>query len=421
MNNLLKDSEKITSLYAKHINPGLAKLISFAGFGVEQRGEGCYVYDQDGKKYLDLLGSYGVFALGHRHPKVTEAVKNQLDILPLSTKVFFNQTQAELAQKLSELTNHLLTYTFFSNSGAEAVEAALKFAKIGTKRNKLISTKGGYHGKTLGSLSVTGREKFRTPFEPLLSGIEFAPFGDIAALEKIIDSNTAAVIIEVVQGEGGIHVAPEGYFKSLRELCTKFGTYLIIDEVQTGVGRTGTFFGYEQEGITPDIITLAKALGGGVMPIGATMGTKEVWEKVFAENPLVHTSTFGGNPLACRAALATIEVIEKENLLDAVVQKGSKFIKGLNQIQEQFPRILKEVRGRGLMCGVEFSVPDSAELTIVQLLKRGVLAAYTLNNPFVIRIEPPFTIEESDIDFALNAIHDSVEEVQSLLQSIGVI
>ncbi len=421
MNNVLKDVNNIQNLYNKHINPSLTKLTSFAGFGTEHTGQGCYITDSEGKTFLDLLGSYGVFALGHKHPKVVEAVKNQMDILPLSTKVFFNETQALLAEKLSALTNHKLPYSFFSNSGTEAVEAALKFAKISTGRSKFISTKGGYHGKTIGSLSVTGRDKFRKPFEPLLSGSCFVPFGCLETLKKEMDQNVAAIIIEVIQGEGGIHTVPKGYLKQVRQLCDEHGALLILDEVQTGIGRTGTFFAYEQEDVEPHIITLAKALGGGIMPIGVTMGTAEIWDKVFGENPLIHTSTFGGNPLACTAALTTLQVIEEENLLEAVTEKGNHFLNGLNKIVQKFPKLLKEARGRGLMLGIEFIIPDSAELTIVQMLKRNILAAYTLNNPFVIRIEPAYIITEEEINRALKAIEESVQDVEDVLKSIDVL
>ena len=401
--------------YTDHINPYLAKLMNFAGFGVEVKGEGCYLYDHEGNKFLDCLGSYGVFILGHRHPKVVEAVKAQLDQLPISGKVFFNSVQADLAEKLAQISPERLQYTFFSNSGAESVEAALKFAKGTTKRTKFVSTHGGYHGKTIGNLSTTGREKYRKPFGKLMPEVEFIEYGNIEQAQQAIDEHTAAIIVETIQGEGGIHVPPKGYLKAIREACDKAGALLILDEVQTGIGRTGKMFGCEHEGVEPDIMTLAKALSGGVIPIGATLFTKEIVDAIYSENPLLHTSTFGGNPIACAAGLATIKVIEEEGLIEIGARRGKLLKQGLQKVQEKYPDMIAEVRGEGLMLGVEFAVDDAAELTIGQMTKRGVIAAYTLNNPRVIRFEPPLIITEEEIERAVNAFDESVAETKELI------
>lgn len=405
----------VVQQYADHLNPGLAKLMNFAGFGVELDGEGCYLRDHEGRKYLDCLGSYGVFSLGHRHPRVVDAVHRQLDKMPLSGKVFFNPLQAELATRLAHLAPAGIDYCFFSNSGTEAVEAALKFAKGATGRPKIVSTLGGYHGKTLGALSVTGREKYRAPFEPLMPGGHFVPFGDVDAAVQAIDEHTAAVIIEVVQGEGGIHVAPTGYLTALRQRTREVGALMIVDEVQTGMGRTGTMFACEHEQIEPDLITLAKALGGGVMPIGATLGTAAVWEAVYGKNPLMHTSTFGGNPLACAAALAAIEVTLEEGLCERARVMGARMMEGLRGVQQAHADLISEVRGLGLMIGVEFSMDEVGELVIAQMTKRGVIAAYTLNNPRVIRIEPPLILSESEVDLAVQTFGEAVAETADIL------
>lgn len=404
--------------YAKHLNPGLAKLMAFAGFGAEMRGEGCYLYDQDGARYLDCLGGYGVFSLGHRHPKVVEAVHRQLDEIPLSGKVFFSPRAAELAEKLASIAPGGLDFCFFSNSGTEAVEAALKFAKAATGRTRIVATEGGYHGKTIGALSVTGREKYRKPFGALMPGAAFVPYGDAAALVSAIDDETAAVILEPIQGEGGIHVPPDGYLRAAREACDRHGVLLILDEVQTGLGRAGTMFGAGHEGVEADLMTLAKALGGGVMPIGCTMGTGAVWERVFSENPLAHTSTFGGNPLACAAGMAAIRVIEEEGLVERSREMGAKLQAGLQQVQAAQPELLKEVRGRGLMIGVEFGADDVGELTIAQMTVRGLVAAYTLNNPRVIRFEPPLIIDDAQVQFAVDVFAESLGETALLLASL---
>lgn len=403
---------------AEFVNPYLSKLLAFAGFGVEMRSEGCFIYDHEDRPILDCLGGYGVFTCGHRHPKIVEAVKRQLDLMPLSGKAFFNPRQAELAERLAGVAPKGLQYTFFSNSGTEAVEAALKLAKGATGRSKIVSTHGGYHGKTIGALSTTGREKYQKKFLPLMPGVEFVPYAELDAAVAAIDGNTAAFIVETIQGEGGIIVPPQGYLPGLREACDRHGALLIVDEVQTGLARTGAMFGCDHEGVTPDLMTLAKALGGGVMPIGATMGTPAVWDAVFGENPLLHTSTFGGNELACAAGIATLDVIQEEGLIEKAHVRGEQFMAGLRQVQQQHPDLIGDVRGMGLMIGVELTMDEVGELTVAQMLKRGMVAAYTLNNPRVIRIEPPLIISEAQIDQAVNILGESLQETSDLLAEL---
>ncbi len=408
----------VVSDYSEHLNPGLAKLMQFAGFGVEVQAEGMYITDQDGRQYLDFLGGYGVFSLGHRHPDVLKAVVDQLQKQPLSSKTFFNPVQGALARRLAEVAPEGLKYTFFSNSGTEAVEAALKMARAATGRTGFVSTEGGYHGKTLGALSVTGREKYRKPYQPLVPGASFVPYGDLAAAEAAINETTAAFIVETVQGEGGVHVAPAGYLAGLRAACDRAGALLIADEVQTGLGRTGKWFGCDHEQVRPDLMTLAKALGGGVMPIGATMGTAAVWNKVFADNPLTHTSTFGGNPLACAAGLAVLDIMERDNLVERVATQGDRLQAALKEAFKDQP-LVAEVRGQGLLIGVEFAEDEVGELVIAQMMKRGVIAAYTLNNPRVIRMEPPFLVTDEQIDHAVNCLKESVAETADLISAFA--
>lgn len=392
--------------------------MGFAGFGVEVRGEGCYIWDHEGRRFLDCLGSYGCFSLGHRHPKVVEAVKRQLDQMGLSGKAFFSKPAADLAQELAQLAPGSLEYTFFSNSGTEAVEAALKIAKGTTGRAKIVSTEGSYHGKTIGALACTGRDKYRKKFEPLMPGVVFVPYGDSAAAAAEIDDRTAAMIVEPIQGEGGIIVPPDGYLRDLRKACDKAGALLIFDEVQTLLGRTGYWFGCNHDDVAPDLMTLAKALGGGILPIGATMGTQELWEKMFNDNPLAHTSTFGGNPMACTAGLATLQVMREEGLVERSQVQGQKLRAGLDSVRAAHTDLLKEVRGRGLMIGVEFTMDEVGELVIAQMLKRGLCAAYTLGNPRVMRFEPPLIISDSQIDFAVEVFGEAVEETSDLLAAL---
>lgn len=405
----------VVDKYTKHVNPYLAKLMQFAGFGVEMRGEGCYIYDQEGSAYLDCLGGYGTFSLGHRHPKVVEAVKSQLDQMGLSGKAFFSKQGADLAAKLAEITPEGLEYAFFCNSGAEAVEGALKFARKHTGRSKIISTHNSFHGKTLGALSVMGREKYRKPYEPLLPGVEFVDFGDAAQGIAAIDDRTAAFIVEPIQGEGGIIIPPDGYLRDLRASCDRHGAVLIADEVQTLLGRTGKWFGCNHDGVSPHLMTLAKALGGGIMPIGVLMGTKEIWDSIYEESPLSHTSTFGGNAMACSAGLATIQVIEEEGLVERSVEMGGLLLSGLQGVAGKHNDLIKEARGKGLMIGVEFQMDEVGELVVAQMLKRGLCVAYTLNNPRILRFEPPLIINPEQIDFAVTAFEESVAETSELL------
>ncbi len=410
--------QAVIERYNKFINPYLARLMSFAGFGVEERAEGCYVFDHEGRKYLDCLGGYGVFSLGHRHPVVVEAVKRQLDEMALTAKAFFSDNASLLAEKLASITPEPLQYSFFCNSGTEAVEAALKFAKASTGRKKIVSTERSYHGKTIGALSTTGREKYRKPFEPLMEGVTFVPFGNPQAAAKEIDANTACMIIEPIQGEGGIQIPPDGYLVEIRRACDQVGALLIIDEVQTGLGRTGKLFAMEHDGVHPDLLTLAKSLGGGIMPIGCVMGTAAIWEKVFEINPMAHTSTFGGSPLACAAALAAIQVLEQEHLVQRSQSLGSELLKGLKAVQAKHSDLIAEVRGRGLMVGLEFAQDEVGELVVVQLMKRGVCVAYALNNPRVLRFEPPLIISSEEIEFAVSAVEQSVSETAELLAAL---
>jgi len=412
--------EETIEKYSEYINPSLASLMRFAGFGdVEESALGTIVKDYSGNEYIDCLGGYGVFALGHRNPEVIAAVQDQLGKMPLSSKIFFNKPLADLGELLAKITPGRLRYSFVCNSGAEAVEGALKVARMYTKRTEFIATIAGFHGKSLGALSATGRDTYRQPFAPLIPGFTHVPFGDLKAVEAAISEKTAAVIVEPIQGEGGIRVPSPEYMPGLRELCTKHGALLIADEVQTGMGRTGKMFAVEHGGVEPDIITMAKALGGGIMPIGAFIGTPEIWEAVFRENPLMHTSTFGGNQLACRAAIAAIEITLRENLPARAERMGNYMMKGLRSVAEKYPKALEEVRGMGLMIGVEFAHEDVGELVIGGLSRRGVIAAYTLNNPKVMRFEPPLIITEQEIDKVVIALDEAIAEITEMLQGIA--
>lgn len=404
--------------YEKYVNPAVAKLFRFMGLAtIEWEAQGAVIRDIDGKEYIDCLGGYGVFSLGHRHPKVVEAVKKQLDRMPLSSKVLFDKPMADAAELLADITPGDLQYSFFVNSGTEAVEGALKLAKLHTGKSKIISTVNSFHGKTLGSLSATGRDLFRQPFKPLLEGFVHIPFNNVAALEQAIDHDTAAVILEPIQGEGGIIVPDDDYLPTVRELCDKFETVLIIDEVQTGLGRTGRMFATEHYGVVPDIVTTAKALGGGVMPIGAFTARPYLWEK-YITSPFLHTSTFGGNPLACAAAIAAIQVIREEKLAERACDSGTYFLNELKKLQSSFPDVIVEVRGKGLMIGIELAKEGAGGFLMSELVTNGILAAYTLNNPKVIRIEPPLVITKEQIDYALKVLRTAIAAAHDMIEDL---
>jgi putrescine aminotransferase len=417
------DAERVTQetieKYAKYVNPAALNLLKLGGFDkVEWRGCGAALRDIEGNEYIDCLGGYGVFALGHAHPKVVAAVQEQAARLPLSSKTFLNKPLADLCELLASVAPGDLQYSFLCNSGTEAVEAALKFARMATGRAGIVSTIGSYHGKTFGALSASGRDVYKTPFQPLVPGFTHVPFGDSAALEAAVSDETAAVILEPVQGENGIHVAPDGYLQAARRLCDAHGALLILDEVQTGLGRTGRLFACEHWGVVPDLMTLAKALGGGVVPVGAVMGTPAVWDKVFRENPFIHTSTFGGNEMACAAAITALRITLDEDLPAQAARKGDRMLGGLRAIQAKYPDLLTEVRGVGLMIGVEFADADVGKLTIGSLVHNGVIAAYTLNNAKVMRFEPPLVITDEQVEKVLSAFDAALGETQALLADL---
>ena len=400
----------------QHHNPGLAALLKFMGFeAVEWEAQGSTVTDLDGNDYLDCLGGFGAYALGHRPRQVVNAVRQQLDRLPMSSKILFNKPLADLCALLARVTPGDLQYAFICNSGAEAVEGALKAARVHTGRPGFVAALDSFHGKTLGALSASGRDVYRKPFEPLLQGFTHVPFGDVQALRKAVNAGTAAVLLEPIQGEAGVIIPPDDYLPAAREICDEHKALLILDEVQTGLGRTGALFACEPCGVAPDIMCLAKALGGGVMPIGAFIATPAVW-KAFEPNPLLHSSTFGGSPLACAAAIAAIQAITEQDLPGRAKALGEYALKRLEALASAHPKAISQVRGRGLIIGVEFTHEDIAGLVIAGLAQRRIIAAYTLNNPRVIRFEPPLIIEQGELDKAMDALDEATTHAMSLLQ-----
>ena len=356
------------------------------------RGSVATLWDEDGNEYIDCGASFGVGNLGHSNPAVVEAIEAQARELIHVGPVFGTTAKATFVEKLLSVAPRNLGRVFLSNSGSEAVEAAIKFARASTRRKKIIAAMRGFHGRTMGALSATWRKDFREPFEPLVPGFEHVPFNDIEALQKAVDHDTAAVILEAVQGEGGVHVASPEYLPAAREACDRTGALLILDEVQTGMGRTGRLFAVERWGVEPDLLTLAKSLAGGV-PIGATLATEDV-ERAFQGS---HNSTFGGNPLACAAATAAIEYTVRERLWERADHLGTIGVEKLRGLEAPSVR---EVRGLGLMIGIELRGKAAPVLQALQ--EEGVLAIG--GGSSVVRLLPPLVIPEDQWSSALDVL-----------------
>lgn len=410
---LMTDAEVDAALrdYHDRVNERYAKVTITADYRVfETFAEGMYVYDSSGRRHLDCLASYGVMNLGHRHPKVVDAVQRQLGLMPLTTKELLNPLAARLARELTERLPGDIQYAFFCNSGTEASEGALKIARWQTGKPGILATVNSFHGKTLGALSTTWRPIFREPAEPLLPLVKFVEYGNAEAIANAIDEQTGAVILEPVQGEGGVNVPSPGYLRAVQEVCNARGVALILDECQTGMGRTGAFYAANREGVVPDLITGGKAFGGGVMPAAFIAGRPWMWEKL-NEFPTFHTSTFGGGQLACAAALAAIEVLESENLAENATARGAQFLEGLHLLRAKHPRVLKDARGIGLLLAAEYHDGAAAGKVYNRLFEEGILIGFLLKNPTVMRIEPPLIITAEQVSEVLSVLDRLYSEV----------
>lgn len=362
-------------------------------------GEGSRVTDIEGKEYLDFLGGIAVSALGHKHPAIVQAIKDAAELILHTSNLYYIEPQARLAARLAELTG--LERAFFGNSGTEANEAAIKLARRygrrdGQNRYKIVSAWQSFHGRTLGSLTATGQPKYQEGFAPLPEGFVYVPLNDIEALEAAIDEETAAVILEPIQGESGIRPCTPEYLQAVRRICDEKGALLIFDEIQTGMGRTGRMFAFEHFGVRPDILTLAKALGGGV-PIGVMLAREEVAE---AFGPGAHGTTFGGNPFSCRIANTVLDVMEKERLPKAAAERGAQLRAGLEQVDG-----VAEVRGMGLMVGVELDGVSAPEV-LKECLQRGLLVNAVGDS--VLRLLPPLVVTEEEVDEAVRIISEAI-------------
>jgi putrescine aminotransferase len=385
---------------------------------VEWSGRGCHFEDVTGRRFVDCLGGYGIYSAGINHPKIVRAVKSQLERMPLSSQELLDPLRGALAELLGELAPGALQNCFFINNGTDAIEGAMKLARLYTGKPGFISCVRGFHGKSYGSLSLMGKGEYRLAFEPLLQDVYFVPFGDADAVEAelakadAVGMAIAGVVVEPVQGEAGAIVPPPDYWPRLREICTRRKVLLIADEVQTGMGRTGRMFAVEHWDVAPDIICLGKALGGGVMPLSAFMSTPEIWQ-VLEPNPFIHSSTFGGNPLACAAGIAAVNVTLEEDLPGQAAATGEYLLGHLRTIQKHYRDHIVEVRGLGLLIGVEFVDAEFGYAVAAGLFRRGVLVAGTLLNAKTIRLEPALNIPRPLVDEVLEKLEDTLRELTS--------
>ncbi len=374
------------------------------------RAEGSWLYCADGRRYLDFVAGIGVSALGHGHPAplraIAEQARRHLHVMVYGEYVI--EAQVKLATRLSELLPRDLSRIYFTNSGAEATEAALKLAKKHTRRAGLVAFEGAYHGDTMAALALMGNPAFREPFEPLPGPVRHLPYDDVGALDEI-DTSIAAVVIEPVQAEGGVRIPSIGFMRALREQCDRTGALLIFDEVLTGLGRTGKLFALEHFGVTPDIIVLAKALGGG-LPLGALCGADQLIAEFSHDPPLGHITTFGGHPLSCAAGLASLEVIVSENLSKRARILGDEIVARLAYLRA--PEIAA-VRGLGLLVGIEFHDAAIAHRFVAATIANGVVINWTLNAEKVVRLAPPLNIQTAEVDFALAAMRRALELVRA--------
>ncbi|MCH7877370.1 MAG: acetylornithine/succinylornithine family transaminase [Thaumarchaeota archaeon] len=363
-----------------------------------EKGVGAHVWDTDGKEYIDCMGGYGVALVGHQNQRVNKAIKEQLDKIITVHSSFYNKTREEFLKTLIGLAPKGLTQVHLNNSGAEAIEAAIKFARKFTGKKEMIAMKGSYHGKSFGALSLTFSPKYRKPFEPLVEKVSFASFGDIESLRSVINDDTAFVILEPIQGESGIIVAPEGFLQQVRKLCDEKGILLIFDEIQSGLGRTGRLWACDHWNTAPDILCLAKGIAGGV-PMGATLVRPDILASMSKGE---HSSTFGGNPLSCAAGIASLKALTDDGLIENSEKMGKIFREGLEKLKEKHTMI-REIRGKGLMIGIEmkFEIKD----ILMGLIKEGVLMLYSGRN--ILRILPPLVISEDDVTKVLHAL-DSI-------------
>lgn len=413
--------------FAEHFNKGwleYRKSVTEAGdwAATEWTGSGAVFQDVLGRTYIDCLGGYGMMDLGWSHPEVVEAVRSQLCRTPMPSQELIDPLRGVLARLMAMIAPGDIKYSFFCASGTESIEGAIKLAKMYTKKTGFIVAVKAFHGKTMGSLSMMGKADYRQPPGVLYGGpVYHVPYGDAGAVEKQLEIcekvgiGIAGVLMEPIQGEAGAIVPPDDFWPRIRAATKEYGVLLLADEVQTGLGRTGKLWGVDHWDVKPDIISVAKSLGGGVMPISAFCSTEEIWQVMMYPNPFIHTTTTGGGALACSAAIAAINVTLREKLWEQAAAKGAYFTEKLNQFAAQYPEIYDSITGRGLLIGMHFKDAEVGYKVAAGLFKRGVLVAGTLTSAHTVRIEPPLVITYEQIDEVLNRLSEVLKEVKQSL------
>jgi putrescine aminotransferase len=417
-------TQETVEYFDTYVSPGWLKYrksVSTNAAVVEWKDYGAYCTGLYGEEFIDCLGGFGIYTCGHRNPEIIETVKAQLDHQALHSQELLDPLRGYLAKAVADITPGDLEKCFFTNGGAEAVEMALKLARIATGGRWYISTVGAFHGKSMGAISMGGKSTYRVPYTPMVQQVQHVEYGNAEDIRKAIRNlkavgeSVAGVILEPIQGEAGIIIPPAGYLKEVREICDEYKVALIFDEIQTGMGRTGAMFRCEAEGVTPDILTFGKAFGGGIMPITGIICRPHMWTEELVENPwLLGSPTFGGNPLACSAAIATIKYILENDVPKQCEEKGEYLLAGLNKLKEKFPTVISGVRGVGLMIGLEFVQSDVGYSVAKGMFARRVMTAGTLVNAKCIRFEPAAVISYEDMDKVLfrleEALIDTKEE-----------
>ncbi len=399
--------------FADHINPQHIRVLRAAGLDiVEAQRSGPWVWDLDGRRFLDCFTSAGSFNVGRRNPRIVAAAHAAIDHLDHGNFLLPSRQKAQLAARLAELSPGDLSCVMFGTGGGESVDFALKLARGVTGRPKIVSTINGYHGHTGFALSAVGRDAYRQPFEPLMADFVQVPFGDPDALAEAVDERTAAFLVEPVQGEGGIIVSPPGYLAAARALCDSSGALFILDEIQTGLGRTGRWWASEHWGVVPDIMTTAKSLGGSLVSISAAVFTEELREFLIP-NPFVHLSTFGGSAVACAVALEVLALIEESGLVEHADAMGELLFAGLDAAARAHPDVIADVRGLGLMAGVEYADDSMGPRMSYHLAQHGVLAIYSGNRPSVMRLMPSLVVEDAEVDYLLTALDAALVDLES--------
>jgi putrescine aminotransferase len=406
-----KTNASLYEAYGQYINAAYPQYLERLGLNKPgARAEGATITDTEGKTYIDCSGGYGLFNLGHNHPRIIKAITDQLQIGQPFNKPFIAEQQVRLADKLSGISPEGLTCSFLCNSGSEAVDSALKLARLTQGKPGIIATQGGFHGYTYGALSVTGIDSFTRSFHPLVPGITHVPFGDSKSLSDRVNADTAAFVVEIVQHESGVNLASEAYFKEVREICDRNGVLLIVDEIKTGFGKTGRMFACEHYGLVPDIMVLGKSMGGGLIPVGALLGRENLWRKFSYSFPM-SASSFAGNILACAAAIEVIEILRSGELIESGAEKGERLRAGLSQLIEDYPELLKRASGMGLLVGLQASDDAVAFALSREAIARGVLVFQAFSNRSVLMLEPPLVITGDQIERIISAVEGACEKL----------